>query len=265
MNETANFDVLAKSYDHSFTNSLTGHRQRMRTRKWLLRFLQGRGRLKILEINCGTGEDAIWLASLGHEVTATDISTAMIEACQDKLQFSNRRQPFFSTCAFDQLDKSFAPESFDLVFSNFAGLNCLDLYQLEQLLSTLNNLIKPGGNFAAVIFGRFCVVEIFYFLLKLKPQQAFRRWRSGPVMVPLAEEAVQPVYYHSIKKLEAGQYFRLLTRRPVGLLIPPSYLEGLVKKYRALFNFLFRMEDKTAFSWNASMADHTYVLLKKQE
>lgn len=264
MNDTANFDVLAKDYDHSFSNSLTGHQQRTMSRKWLMHFLQGRVRLKILEINCGTGEDAIWLASLGHDVIATDISPAMIEACQQKLEFSNRRQPFFSVCGFDQLDEMFQSESFDLVFSNFAGLNCLDPFKLEQLLVTLNRIIKPAGNLAVVIFGRFCLSEIFYYLVKLKPRHAFRRWSPGPVVVPLKKGTVQPVYYHPVKKLMSGNYFSLVTKRPIGFLIPPSYMEALVVKFKNVFNMLSRMEKKTGFSWNASLADHTYILLKKQ-
>ena len=36
-------------------------------------------------MNCGTGEDARWLASQGMQVLATDISAPMIEVAQCKL------------------------------------------------------------------------------------------------------------------------------------------------------------------------------------
>ena len=31
-------------------------------------------KLNILELNCGTGEDALWFAKQGHKVLATDLS-----------------------------------------------------------------------------------------------------------------------------------------------------------------------------------------------
>ncbi|WP_315817338.1 methyltransferase domain-containing protein [Paraflavitalea speifideaquila] len=84
MSKQAAFDVLAADYDTSFSHSLTGHAQRMVSRAWLQSFLAGKGTLRILEINCGTGEDALWLASLGHTVIATDQSERMIGEAREK-------------------------------------------------------------------------------------------------------------------------------------------------------------------------------------
>ena len=39
---------------------------------------------RILEINCGTGNDAVFLARSGMHVTATDISPMMIEETKRK-------------------------------------------------------------------------------------------------------------------------------------------------------------------------------------
>ena len=35
---------------------------------------------RVLELNCGTGEDAVFLARRGVRVLATDLSGAMVEA-----------------------------------------------------------------------------------------------------------------------------------------------------------------------------------------
>src|SRR5829696_5009364 len=124
MNEEA-FDVLAADYDDAFSKTAIGFHQRTVSRKWLQVFLAGKASLKILEINCGTGDDALWLASLGHEVVATDRSGKMIEHAKGKLAFYNKRNaPQFSVCDFKDLHIQFANQQFDLVFSNFAGLNC---------------------------------------------------------------------------------------------------------------------------------------------
>ncbi len=64
---------------------------------------------------------------------------------------------------------------FDLVFSNFGGLNCLSLQQLSALAPHIDTALKPGGYFVAVVMGRFCWWETLYFLLKGKWASAFRR------------------------------------------------------------------------------------------
>src|SRR5262245_44859612 len=100
MTEYAPFDVLAAGYDSSFSQSLTGQAQRDVSRLWLQKFLLYKGPLRILEINCGTGDDALWLASLGHYVVATDQSARMIgEATQKAGEASSSMQPVFLTCS----------------------------------------------------------------------------------------------------------------------------------------------------------------------
>src|SRR5450631_871957 len=119
------FDVLAPDYDAVFSRSLTGLAQRLVSRERLEAFLAGKGRLRILEINCGTGEDACWLASLGHEVIATDQSAAMIRTAREKgggiagAGAGERGTPNFIQCGFSELGNTFAGQSFDLIFSNF--------------------------------------------------------------------------------------------------------------------------------------------------
>ena len=79
------FDELANSYDADFTSSVIGRMQRKRVWTVLTPLLNEASRsLNILEINCGTGEDALQLAGLGHRVIATDASEAMISLAREK-------------------------------------------------------------------------------------------------------------------------------------------------------------------------------------
>src|SRR5438105_2569973 len=100
------FDILAETYDSDFTASSIGKLQRKRVWKLLTPILQSYNRpLKILEINCGTGEDALHLAEMGHEIIATDASGVMIEKAQRKLYESkiNSDQIEFLQCSFSGL------------------------------------------------------------------------------------------------------------------------------------------------------------------
>lgn len=259
------FDAMAADYDNSFSRSLTGQAQREQVRTWLGDFLKDKTRLNILEINCGTGDDAIWLSSLGHRVVATDTSEAMITEARKKSSFAISQLVQFTHCAFADLPAALAYEKFDLVFSNFSGLNCVAADELSLLNQQLYNLLKPGGHIAAVIFGKYNWWETIYFLLKGKPGKAFRRWRKKPSVSELKEGVFQEVYYYS-----ASRFCRLFNRfkkteaRPVGLFVPPSYLESFMQKNPGWFRSLEKFEKKAGgISAFSQFADHQYLLLKK--
>lgn len=255
--------MIAAEYDSAFTKSLVGAEQRQVTRRLLGHFLSDKRGLNILEINCGTGEDAFWMGSKEHIVTATDISIEMIRQAEKKSNDS--ANPKFLQCDFHDLEIFFHPRQFDLIFSNFAGLNCASAAELEKISNQLNRLLKPGGHLSIVLFGKKTLWEFFIFLLKGKPSQAFRRWSNKKIMVRLKNDYFQDVYYHSVKRVrKIFAPLRLIEKKPVGLFIPPSYLEGLMKKHPRFFRWLIKMESKTSnLDFMSPFADHVWLLFKK--
>ena len=267
MGELSAFDAIAAEYDKNFSESLIGKEQRQLSRHWLERFLQGKKQLHILEINCGTGDDALWLASLGHSVIATDQSTAMIHEAEKKLSGSTQNNIEFICCGFENLGNEFEGRQFDLIFSNFSGLNCVSPGIMVGLSKQLFCLLKDNGHFAAVVFGKYTWWESFFFLLKARPGKAFRRWSNNGVRVRLSENIYQTVYYYSVRQLtKMLSPLKLLEKKPIGLFIPPSYLEQAMKKRPNLFHSLTKMEKKlNGPGASSSFADHVYLLFKKEQ
>lgn len=265
MHEYAAFDVLAPGYDQHFGHSLTGQAQRAASRQWLLQFLRGKGSLRILEINCGTGDDAWWLTSLGHQVVATDQSPGMIYEAQSKQAGRYGAAPRFLVCPFSNLDQLASHDRFDLVFSNFAGLNCIAAPQLLQLAHSLQQLLHEDGHIAVVIFGKYCWWETAYYLLKADGRRAFRRWSDQPHFAQLSDTVYQQVFYHSVRQFaRCLPRFRQVAQRPVGLFLPPSYLEGSMRKHRWLFGLLWRLDKLCRrLPVCSPLADHIYLLFKK--
>ena len=74
------FDSSAATYDSEFTNTPIGKLQRKRVYTYLLPLLKPH--TKLLEINCGTGQDAINLAGRVTKIYATDISQSMIDTAE---------------------------------------------------------------------------------------------------------------------------------------------------------------------------------------
>ncbi len=268
VNSFTAFDTLAADYDQSFSQSLTGSSQRMQSRKWLSAFLEGKTELNILEINCGTGDDALWLASLGHKVVATDLAGAMIDEAKRKQVLHSPTHPVnFIQCDLTDLHSQLKYEKFDLIFSNFSGLNCIAPNKIELLNHQFNSFLKPDAHIAVVIFGKYSLWEMGWYGLQFKFGKAFRRLTKKPAMMKLKDGFTQPVWYYSIHRFQQlMSQFKLLEKKPVGLFIPPSYLENFIKSRPRFFRFLDKWEKKAGgISAFTRFADHSYLLLKKNE
>ena len=77
------FTAQSAIFDQLYaTNGIVAYK-RERVRQFLLKYLNPGSR--ILELNAGTGDDAIFLAKQGHHVHATDISTGMQARLKEKV------------------------------------------------------------------------------------------------------------------------------------------------------------------------------------
>ena len=69
------FGKQAPVFDSQYTADTIIQYKRKRVRDHVLRYLKSKS--TILELNAGTGEDAVFFAQNGHTVHATDISDPM--------------------------------------------------------------------------------------------------------------------------------------------------------------------------------------------
>lgn len=257
--QKANFDSSAATYDSNFTQTVVGKLQRARVWKHLVNALSGKK--KILEINCGTGYDAKQLAKMGHEVIATDISPAMIEVAREGNDYQGLK---FEVCGFHQLTDLFPPRFAQVVFSNFAGVNCVDAHQLKQLNTDLANLLQVKGKWIVVVLGKKCWIERLYFTLRGEYNKAKRR--NQPTEASLVGEAKQLTYCYSVRELKAlFPSFELVKVKPIGLCTPPSYLNPILQRYGFLIPFIQLAETLVGnITWLANYADHVYLEFEKK-
>ena len=76
------FEALASSYDDTFTRTCIG--TRMRRAVWRRLDAAFRSGDRVLELGCGTGEDAVHLAGRGVVVLATDPADGMVVEARAK-------------------------------------------------------------------------------------------------------------------------------------------------------------------------------------
>ncbi len=276
------FDATAEIYDSEFTETAVGKMQRQLLWDFLEKIFLEKKNWQVLELNCGTGQDAVWMAEHGAEILATDISEKMIEVARRKFsEFLKMKNPDsslslrmtdcakidFQVCSILDAPEKFSEKKFDLIFSNFGGFNCLAPTDIENFGNQFSKILKPGGRFVAVVMSKFCWWESLYFLLKFQWKNIFRRATGQPVLAKLSDDIFVETWYFSpgefqnllFSKNEDFQNFKIEAIQPIGFWLPPSYLNSFFEKrprFLASLNFL---EKRFRHPFFAKSADHFLI------
>jgi SAM-dependent methyltransferase len=233
------FDKLAAGYDELFTRSLIGRAQRGAVWKVILDTFEPGSH--ILELNCGTGEDALFLAGYGVSVVACDASQQMIQTARQRMQAEDPDAPIqFEPLATEHLARLRSSVLFDGALSNFSGLNCVA--RLDQAARDLAALLAARAPVLICLSTRFCLAEIVWFLFHGEFRKAFRR-TSGIATAQVGEFAVN-VHYPTLREVERlfSPLFRLRSCTGIGVAVPPSYLEPVMRKYPRVLDRLRQID-----------------------
>jgi ubiquinone/menaquinone biosynthesis C-methylase UbiE len=229
------FDQMAAEYDDVFTRSLIGRAQRSAVWVVLTRIFKSGDH--VLELNCGTGEDALYLARNGIAVTACDASEQMIQIASNRLCSEAPGAPIqFNLLPTEQILELHSQTTFDGAFSNFSGLNCVE--DLKPTAEDLAMLLRPNAPLIVCLSTRFCIWEMVWFLLHGKFRKAFRRC-SGHATAKVGEHTVE-VYYPTVRKLQKlfSPFFVMRSCVGIGVTVPPSYVETWIRRRPSLLNKL---------------------------
>ena len=255
------FDAYAQSYDEHFTNSLIGIAQRLQVYHNLQKHIVFKNK-SVLEVNCGTGEDAIWLSKQGAIVLGTDISEGMINIAKKKTL--NSLINFKHIAAQDI--SSLSPNNYNVIFSNFGGLNCLNYKELQKFKLGCEQFQKPSDQLAFVIMGTKCKWETLYFRMKNDEEKSKRRQNTSGVDAIINSNHFKTYYYspNQLKHLFEENY-KCVTIKPIGLFVPPSYLEPYFVKRKVMFGFLKFLDLLFShFSFLSNYADHYLIVFEKK-
>jgi ubiquinone/menaquinone biosynthesis C-methylase UbiE len=201
----------------------------------------------VLDVGCGTGDDAVALQSRGVQVTGIDASPEMVRIARE-------RGVHASVCRAEHL--SDVQGSFDGVLSNFGALNCVQ--DLAVLREPLARMTRRDGWLAICVMSRFCAWETFWYLLRGDLTRATRRW-SSETSSTLAQRVFYPTVA-SVRRAFAPD-FTLQSWHGVGLAVPPSYVTGISAiAVRRLANVDRRA---ASFPFLRALSDHRLLLFRK--
>ena len=240
------FERLAPRYDELWTESPAGRMQREAVWREILPLFQPGER--VLDLGCGTGAYAAYLAGAGLRVHAIDIAPGMVGIARQR---ENAHRITAEVLAIEELGRLIPSAKFDGALANFGVVNCLR--DSRAFAEDLARLILPGGRLLLCPLGRFCLWETIWYLLHARLGKAFRRLRRGGVETGLGFR----VFYPSVAEIAQvfAPHFRLLRSQGVGVFVPPSYVKVAPRGLAAL--------DRVVAGWPLfrSLGDHRLLVL----
>jgi ubiquinone/menaquinone biosynthesis C-methylase UbiE len=222
------WDSAAETYDRDFEGTLIG--QLRREAVWREMEQTFRPAQRVLELNCGTGLDAVHLAERGVHIVACDIAPRMIDLANQRVSTTNFRTAIdFRVLPTEDIGTLTSEGPFDGAFSNFSGLNCVE--DLGSVAKDLSRLLKHGAPVLVCMMGRFVPWEIAWFLAHRNPRRAVRR--LGKSIVRQVEGCMIRVRFLSVKEIARAfaPEFRLRKWSAIGICVPPSYMEHWARRF----------------------------------
>jgi SAM-dependent methyltransferase len=235
------FDNIAPGYDDLFTRSMIGRAQRGAVWEVLSGIFESGAH--ILELNCGTGEDALFLARHRMSVVACDGSEGMIRTARERMQDEDPDAPIeFELLPTEHLAQLHPGTLFDGALSNFSGLNCVS--NLNQVAVDLASMVTARAPVLICLSTRFCLAETLWFLFQGNFRKAFRR-TPGVAHATVSGYTVK-VHYPTLHEVRRSfsPWFRLRSCTGIGVAVPPSYLEPAIRKYPRLLGLLRRIDKR---------------------
>jgi SAM-dependent methyltransferase len=239
------FDRIASSYRGLWDDSAAGGLQREALWRYLKPLAKAGDR--VLDLGCGTGEDALRFSGLGAKVTGIDSSPEMVRIARE-------RGVDARLCRIEDIGGLKA--KYDGAVSVFGALNCVaDLSTLREPLAAT---IAGGGYLVICVMGRFCLLEAIWYLLHGDFRKAVRRWKGW------ADSSLGlRIHYPSTRGIanSFSPAFQLENTAAIGILVPPSFVLGLSSALLRRFDRI----DRRIGAWPICRAvgDHRVLIFRR--
>src|SRR5947199_9735410 len=265
------FDNLASSYDTDIAGNEITIRMREIFRRVLLDAFHPGERL--VEIGCGTGIDAVWLAEQGLEVVATDISQGMVDRVAEKARAMSLKSLICRKLAAKDiglLGQEFGFESFDGAYSHAGALNIEP--ELARVPAQLRPLLRESCPFVSSVINRTSLFEVVFYLSVLRPRKAFRRL-GHPVPIPISRSGplqryVVPSRFYTPRETRRlfEEHFVLNRLHAMELFVPPANLTREYSLLKPIFAPLEVLETQLSARrpWN-QWGHHTIFTFRARE
>jgi len=224
------FDRAAPGYDEDFGRNPAGLVFRHAFQERLRRLFAPGAR--VVDLGCGTGEDALFLASLGVRVHAIDVSPAMVERTRTKAEQAGLTARVTASVLAAESVASLG-EGFDGAYSDFGALNCTALGTVGEGLS---RALRPGAPLLLSVIGPWPLPALVGRAL----------FSSGPFRRPVPDVAGVPVPVRHLTpgalRQALGPAFAWSDAWAQGVLVPGPMHDRWIGRHPQAFGVLAALE-----------------------
>lgn len=246
---TSTFDAYAATYD-DVAESALGQTLRGRVHRVLADRVRPADR--VLDIGCGTGIDAAWLAARGASVAGIDESSEMIDVarrrCRDLANVELRTANINDRGSLDFIETGSA----NVVLANFGVVNCVP--DLPGLARQLQRILVPAGIAVLVPMGRRCPIELLVAVAGGN-RRLLQRRSKGSLQYPSVDDLSSQLSPHLV----------LDHAEALGSVLPPFEQRSWVEHRPRLLAALARCDasiGKTAAHFD--LGDHVITVFRAQ-
>jgi len=232
------FDRAAKGYDAGFGTNPVGLLFRHVVQERLLTLLPPGAR--VIDLGCGTGEDALALAERGRFVQALDASPGMVAACTAKAQARGLGPDRLRVEVRAAEDVGGLAGPFDGAYSDFGALNCAELHMVGE---GLRRALRPGAPVLFSVMGRRPLPAA---LQRALTGRGAARGRSLPHVAGLPVAVHHPGFGGLREGMGPG--FRWTRAYALGVLLPSPEQDGWARRHPMAFGLLAALE-RTVRAW----------------
>ena len=247
------FGAHAAGYDQ-IAESALGRELRSRVHDVLNRYIAP-GEL-VVDLGCGSGIDAAWLAPQVGSVLGFDAAAEMVALAIERTESFDNVSITQADAASVALD-----EPADVVLANFGVINCLG--DLESVREHLRDLVRPGGHIVAVTMTKWCPIELGVGLIGRNPSLLRRRTTRA---TPDANYPALQVHYGSARDLgrALAPGLEVIHAESLGVILPPFEQRSWVEHRPRLRDTLAVMDRRVASAAaKLGVGDHHIVVLQR--
>lgn len=218
---------------------------------------------KLVELGCGTGDEALALAQGGVTIVATDPSREMIRIAIAKCRSAGleHRARFVVSRASEVSAALEQASPFDGGFASFSLAYEPDL---RPVAYAMHSLLRPGSPFLASVPSTVCLTELVVALAAGHPRLAGRRLRPtfdhrvGAHTVPIRG------YTPSSLRRAVWPHFRLERVEGLAVVVPPAYFNAIYARLYGAADGLERLDRRirSAFPFRF-LGDHLLARLRR--
>lgn len=250
-------DNIAESYDDILSKNRFSEILRPAFQNILMQSIQHGN--KILDLGCGTGEDALFLAKKGFSVTGVDISQKMIEIAEKKAVTKDYNENLQFFCSDMEIFIIENTNKFDVIFSNFNAVNYVR--DLNSFSANASTALNENGKLIFTVLNKISASEVFYNFVRLNLKRSWKAIFNRKELLLTDLNTFFPGIFSNFFK----NHFYVKRITGIGIFIPPHNLTGMYNKLSFVLPLLFRLEKLTASVFPFyCFSDHYIIEMQKK-